>query len=203
MIGHPTALKYANRDLPALDRIIARVRQHRVAVQAGGNLGVYPKRLAERFDTVYCFEPDAESFAALAVNAPAANIVRFQAALGAKHELVGLSAVRRDGSGRPSHPGLTHVSGPGVVPTLCIDDLNLPVCDLICLDVEGYELFALQGAVETLRRCRPVIACEINKNLAHVGHSAADLVNLLTSVGYVCADQQGSDVVFEPFGVPA
>lgn len=196
-IGDPVALGYARRDLSALERIIARVPQPRVAVQAGGNLGIYPKRLARSFATVYCFEPDASCFAAMMHNAPEPNIVRLQAAVGVTRELVGLSAARRDGSGRPSHLGLTHVAGAGVIPTLRLDDLALPICDLVCLDVEGYELFALQGALETLQRCRPVVSVELNKNLAHVGHTAGDVVACLEAMGYRQVDQQASDAVFQ------
>ena len=47
--GSGTALKLNRRDLPELEQVIALTPQHRVAVQAGGNLGLWPKRLAQDF----------------------------------------------------------------------------------------------------------------------------------------------------------
>ena len=41
-----------------------------------------------------------------------------------------------------------------------IDDLDLYACDLICLDVEGYELAALKGANATLADFQPVVLFE-------------------------------------------
>jgi hypothetical protein len=41
-----------------------------------------------------------------------------------------------------------------------IDDLDLPACSLIKIDVEGMELDAIAGAAGTLRRHRPILYVE-------------------------------------------
>ena len=61
---------------------------------------------------------------------------------------------------RKSDAGAIHVDGLGNVPTVRIDDMDLPGCDLIQLDIEGYEYFALQGAVHTIEQYHPVIMVE-------------------------------------------
>jgi FkbM family methyltransferase len=196
--GSPEGLKWMRRDLPYLDRIIQRVPQKRVAVQAGACLGVYPKRLAAAFGVTYVFEPSAELFPLMVTNAPETNIVRFQAALGCDRALVGVSRQRRDGK-PTNHEGITHIAGPGSIPTLCLDDLALPVCDLVYLDVEGYELYALQGAVETIARCRPLLAVEINKNAAFLGLSRDEVRAYITDVlQYRFVERLQSDEVYEP-----
>jgi len=43
---------------------------------------------------------------------------------------------------------------------LKIDDLNLSICDLIHLDIEGFEKFAILGAIDTIVKCKPVIVIE-------------------------------------------
>lgn len=202
--GSAEALRYARRDLACLDAIVARVPGRTAAVQAGGSLGIFPKRLAEVFETVYTFEPAPDAFSALVHNAPAPNIVKMQAALGEARQLVGLSRSRRKpGRAGAVHEGLTHVDGPGVVPTLRIDDLALPACDLICLDLEGYELYALRGAVETIHRCRPVIAAEVNQHIGHYGHRADDVHDLMRVLGYRHVSREQSDDVFLPSEVAA
>lgn len=195
--GSPQALKWVRRDLPHLDRIIARVPQKRVAVQAGACLGLYPKRLAAFFDSVYSFEPAEDLFPLMFANAPEPNIYRYQAALGYERVMVGVSRQRRDGKPN-NHEGITHISGSGAIPTLRLDDLGLPVCDVILLDVEGFELFALQGAVDTIARCRPLLAVEINKNAAFMGFTEEDVRQSVCSLGYRLIERLSSDEVFEP-----
>jgi FkbM family methyltransferase len=195
VIGNKDALRYALRDIGALDAVIGLTPGRTACVQAGGSLGVWPKRLAKSFATVYTFEPAADSFAALCQNAPAPNIVKFQAALGERAGLVGLSRQRRDGK-LNNHPGITHVAGSGTVPMLPIDALDLPVCDLIYLDIEGYEFYALLGAERTLRERRPVVAVEINKSIGYLGLSGADVRAFMGDVGYREVAQLGCDVVF-------
>jgi len=196
--GSPHVLKYLRRDLPCLDAVIARVSGRTAVIQAGGNVGLFAKRLAESFATVYTFEPALELFPALCANAPEPNILRFQAALGDTRGPVRISGARRCSSRGPTHEGLGHVAGPGVVPTLLIDDLALPVCDLIYLDLEGWEWHALKGAVETIQRCRPVLACEVNQNIGFYGESQDGLRAFIAALGYVRVDQQQSDEVFMP-----
>jgi FkbM family methyltransferase len=197
MRGSPEALKYAQRELAHLDLVLEMVPGRTAAVQAGACLGVFPAHLAKTFATVYTFEPGADLFPVMVENAPAGNIVRFQAALGFRRGLVGTSRVRRDGKPN-AHEGITHVVDGGTVPTLLIDDLALPVLDLIYLDVEGGEYLALQGATETIWRCRPVIVVEMNKNLHYVGVLESEIVGFLESHGYRHALSAGSDRAFVP-----
>jgi FkbM family methyltransferase len=195
--GSPAALKWTRRDLPNLDRTVERVPQKRVAVQAGGNLGIYAKRLAESFEAVYSFEPAGDLFAMMTANAPESNIYRYQAALGFDRDMVGVSRQRRDGK-PDNHEGITHIYGPGRIPTLRLDDLALPECDLFVLDVEGWEYFALKGAVATIRRCRPWLSVEINKNAAFVDINPDDVRKFVTDLGYRFVEKLQSDEIFEP-----
>ena len=197
LLGSAAALKWATRELDHLETVIALVPGRTACIQAGGNLGVFPRRLAQSFSTVYCFEPAADLFDKMLRNAPAENIVRFQAALGDRRGLVGTSRVRRDGKPN-AHEGITHVVAGGTIPTLLVDDLALPVCDLIYLDIEGVELSALRGSVETLHRCRPVVAVEINKNLKYVDVTEADIYAFFADQGYAHLMCVGSDHVFLP-----
>lgn len=198
MKGSAEAIKWGTRDLKYLDAVLALVPGRTAVVQAGGNLGIFPKRLASEFLTVYTFEPASDLFAMMQHNAPDSNIVRLQAALGYVRGLVGTARVRRDGSAKPAHEGITHTVPGGCIPTLRVDDLALPVCDLIYLDIEGGELGALRGAVETLARCRPFVAVEINKSLGYVGLTAADVTGFIEAQGYRHALNVGSDQAFVP-----
>lgn len=66
-----------------------------------------------------------------------------------------------------------------------IDQFDLNNVGLIKIDVEGMELKVLNGAVETLQRCRPVVLFEHHKT------NRQEVENLLQNIGYRIADGVG------------
>lgn len=193
------ALKYAIRDLETLDRAAALCPQRRVAVQAGGCLGVFPRRLARSFDQVISFEPDLDLFREMSFSTDERNIVLLNAALSARPGMVRTVRARRDGdSSRVAHEGVTHVIPGGSIPSIQLDALGLQVCDLLVLDVEGYELFALQGSRETISRCRPIIMIEISGLGKTLGHSDDDVRTHVRCAEYEFVARIRSDEIWRP-----
>ena len=198
--GTKECLHWNRRDLESLELALRLVRQRRAVVQAGGNLGIFPKYLASRFHVVYTFEPAPDLFLHLCHNAPETNIVRFQCGLGAHAGFVTLERFNRTRPGVP-HEGTTHISGPGPLPVITLDSLQLEqmdCIDLLYLDVEGWELFALRGARRLLARSRPVIGVEVNRNLEIAGCSQEELADFLMSMGYTRAGSHRSDEFWVP-----
>ncbi len=146
---------YKTEDLAAA---LSHVQGNRVAIDGGAHVGAYTRAMAGHFETIYAFEPTPDTFAALARNLQdwglTDRVHARQVALSDRHENVrlSLSPWQRSISRR--------IVGPGDIPTILIDDLELAVLDFIKLDVEGYELRALRGAEATLKRCRPVVMFE-------------------------------------------
>jgi FkbM family methyltransferase len=198
MKGSKEALKWNCRDLTSIDAILQRVIGRSACVQAGGNLGVFGKYLAKFFAQVLVFEPAPELFPSMTANAPEPNILRYQAALGEAPGLVSMACSRRGAKKAPVHEGLTHVAGDGIVPVLRLDDFALPALDLLMLDLEGFELFALKGAAQTVLRCRPVIAVEVNQNSSFYGVSRDDVRDWIAARRYQLAFRIQSDEVFVP-----
>jgi len=161
----------------------------RVVVQAGGNNGLYAKQYAHIFDTVYTFEPVPELFYCINRNITEENVFKFQACLGQSHSLVGMG--RKIGN----NGGSSNVFGAGVTPTLMIDDLGLDVCDLIHLDIEGFEMFALRGGENTIAKCRPIIVLETVGWGKRYGVGDNDIMNWLKKFDYErVGDVQGDSI---------
>ena len=55
----------------------------------------------------------------------------------------------------------------------------------IKIDVEGGELYVLKGAIETLKKYKPIIFCEYSQeNCNQYGYGRGEIVEFLTSLGY-------------------
>lgn len=85
--------------------------------------------------------------------------------------------------------GATHVThNPKAIKykakAVTIDSLNLDSCDVIHLDIEGYETNALRGAMKTIQKYKPLIVLETWDN------------DLMASIGYTSYGFAGNDKVF-------
>ena len=176
-----------------IDAFMPYVDNAGVCIQAGGACGVWPLRFSQLFDHVHTFEPQPENHYCLLDNiAGAGNITVYNAPLANDHKayVIHNDIAERENWGAgyivPSQSGLA---------AMRIDDLPITACDLIQLDVEGYELQALMGGADTIARYKPVIVLE-EKPLNHVGGDPARARKWLQAeFGYRQVDSVHRDVV--------
>jgi FkbM family methyltransferase len=173
-------------------------KNKRTVVQAGGNCGIYPRLYSELFETVYTFEPDPVNFYCLVQNIKNTNVIKFQSCLGSEHKLVSVAIDENTVAKKGYNCGTFQVSGNGKVPVLKIDDLALDQCDLIHLDIEGFEGFALQGAMETIKKFKPTICLEINGLGKQYGWPENKIHNLLETINYKFEITTENDQIFLP-----
>jgi FkbM family methyltransferase len=155
-------------------------------IQAGGNGGLYPAIYSEFFKQVITFEPHHRWFACLSVNAPAENVFKYRAALGNDNEPVEI--VTPGGN-----MGGMYVKSGGIIPKLKIDAFGLSP-DLIHLDVEGAERSALQGAIETIERARPLIVVEWDGSTTRAfNYTLFEFEGFFSKIGYVLQKEWNRD----------
>ena len=156
-----------------------------VMVQAGGNCGMQVDKFAKEFGMVYTFEPDPINFQCLVANLPYSNVVKIQACVADAHKLLDVDFFVDD-------IGSIHVKkDQGKIPTFKIDDLALSACDLIQLDVEGYEGKVLEGAIETIIKYSPVITTETLQGVDY-----PDVIKIMNMLAYERVDFTGSDSIW-------
>lgn len=182
------------RELDHLSHILPHLQKTNVMVQAGGNCGLIVKQFVETFKNIYTFEPDPVNFYCLNCNLPYTNVNKIQACLGNDRNMVEITQTHSN------DVGSYYVSAGSSIPTIKIDDLNLTECDLIMLDIEGFELNALLGGVETIEKHKPVLCIEIqNEWLQRFNASASIITDYITNtLGYSQVGNYSSDYIYVP-----
>ena len=131
-----------------------------LVLDIGANIGCVTQALVAAGQQVYAFEPQPELFKLLELNCPTAGL--HSCALGSKSGYADMPAV--DYSKRGNFGGLGIGAGVGLkVEVKTLDSFNYTNVSLIKLDVEGYELEVLKGAVDTIKRCQPIIYLEADR----------------------------------------
>ena len=175
-----------------LDASMKWCKSFRLAVDAGAHIGTWAHWLAYKFNHVHAFEPVSDFRTCFLRNVPRADkVTLYPVALGA---LAGKVRMSID----PADTGGTHVdptAEDGTVELRTLDSFELTDVDYFKVDAEGYELNIVQGAVETLKRCRPccVIEQKQHKMAANYGAKGTPAVDFLKSLGAVVRKEIGGD----------
>lgn len=177
-----------------IDVAVKHCKKTAVAVQAGGNIGMWPRRLAKFFETVHTFEPVPVIYGALESNVRhLPGVIAYNQLLHSEERSQVHFSVRSGGVSRvvkkEDEPGAFLFAN-----LTTIDAMKLPCCDAIFLDVEGHEMEALRGAMETIEKYRPVITVEVwDKN-------AEAYWKFFDKLGYTRVAKVHMDYVFSPRG---
>lgn len=129
-----------------------------VFVDVGANIGVMSMAVAALGHTVHSFEPQPALYALLRENASRATSYNL-----ALSNYTGIAKMPRvDYSSKGNFGGIgfgRSELGSIDVEVRTLDSFNLSP-SLIKIDVEGHELAVLQGSVETISRCSPILYVE-------------------------------------------
>jgi FkbM family methyltransferase len=189
--------KSVDKGLPPEYQIAVRRRsvelcaKRRTALDIGANVGLWSRDLVDNFAKVVAFEPVAVFRECLEKNVTGANFFISPLALG-DHDTQATMIITEGNSGH-SHLDPNTI-GSGDVTVVKLDNLNMEDVDYIKIDCEGYEYRVLQGAEQTVKRCRPIMVIEQKPHDAYskdYGQFAA--IALLESWGMIKLDQIRDD----------
>lgn len=166
-----------------------------VAIQAGGNMGVWPWLMSKKFKRVYTFEADVRCWPFLVENLRGANNVSamFKALW---HEPSTFQMANDEKEIR--NLGAQYVVKGDDVEAETIDNFGFEFdgCDLIYLDIEGAEMNALKGAEKTIARFKPTIIVEDKGLSTRYGYAKGAIERWLAKdFGYEVVARPHRDVV--------
>lgn len=172
------------------------------AIDVGANVGIFSRDFATRFTKVLAIEPLRENLECLRENVPQ-NVEILPFAVGDRegkcdialpNKTLGNAHIVNVHDILSDHEAV-NAGSIETVDIKTIDSLNLNAVGLIKIDVQGAELIVLQGAVETIKRCRPVIMLEEKAQGDGIRQLAA-AGTLLETLGMTPMDRVGSDRIF-------
>ena len=165
-------------------------------IDVGANIGYYTllgAKMVGEGGRVYAFEPDPLYFSLLKKNIEANRLHKivepFKTAVGNTEKTAVLSLGNLTGSSLVSLPGI-RTNKTVEVEVVSLDSFfsekNWPSADLVKIDIEGYERFALEGMRGLIKRNRGLnIIIELNPLLLEVsGTTAEELLCLLVELDF-------------------
>jgi FkbM family methyltransferase len=160
----------------------------------GANIGfftLYAARIVGKSGKVHAFEPNPLTFTKLRQNVELNELGNVSTCPVALSDRRGEAALFLGPSGNAGGASLRELGSDTTVPVrvVTLDEVlqkhSVARIAMIKIDVEGAEFLALNGAVQTLRRDRPEIICEISEwSLERQGSSAEQLFEFLGHMGY-------------------
>jgi len=133
---------------------------------------------------------------------PSGKIHTYNVALGPTAGSVEMHIKKNDGHNRVANDGYKTINGKDVkvntgyqrvaVPQHTLDSYNFTDVDIIKIDVEGYELQVLEGAVNTIAQNRPIVQLEcVEIQPRAFGKTIQDLMDYFNSKNYVITTADG------------
>jgi FkbM family methyltransferase len=174
----------------------------RVCLDIGSNNALNAIHYAERFDHVHCWEPTPTTqtlWHNTVRDNGVTNTTLYKEALGDRPGTADIMVVpqcnghnfidhtpynpRAKGSEKQRH----------TVNVQTLDSYGFDEVDFIKIDVEGYELYVLQGAEHTLQQNRPLVQAEVNPAFSQkFGYTAQAMIDWMRQRDYrVCSKKQG------------
>ena len=185
--------EYQAKQRNALFNYMEEKRNIEYIVDVGGHVGLWSRPMIQRANTryIWAFEPNSSVRECYVMNMSRFdNYTIYPIALGDKNTK-GYLNVEKDNSGNTNIDPIK--SGDTEIKTL--DSFNLKQIDYMKVDAEGYEYNIVQGAKETIERCKPFVHLEMKTK--RMRHTNKDYTNLLNTMNYKEVFRIGAEVLYD------
>jgi len=142
--------------------ILKHIPNRRTFVDVGANVGVWSLPFVKQFRKVVGYEPSKQNIECLTHNVGTLMEIRTKAVANFEGTADFHQGGKNCGDGKLCRWG---VKKDYTVPVVKLDNENLMDVDLIKIDVQGWELEVLQGALELIKQQRPWVVFEVNQDI--------------------------------------
>jgi len=185
--------EYQAKQRDALFEYMEERRKIEYIIDVGAHVGLWSRPMIRRANTKYiwAFEPNQSVRECYVLNMGGFdNYSIFPVALGHKNTK-GYLNVETDNSGNTN----VHPTKSGNTEIRTLDSYNFKNVDYIKVDVEGFEYNFLQGATDTLNRCRPFVHLEMkSKNMRT---TKEEFKRFMKNIGYNEVKKVGAEVLYD------
>lgn len=158
------------------------------AIDIGANVGVWSYWLSRHAKKVESFEPNPKIFNVLK-NIKIKNVNTYNIALSNKSGSVDLLIPKGSKGFSNQGASLSSIKVQGEHKSLsiqakCLDEYNFLDVNFIKIDVEGHEHEVIEGAKETIKKCKPTMVIEMEEK--HNKIPIEDQISSVEKLGYRC-----------------
>lgn len=158
------------------------------AIDIGANVGVWSYWLSKHAKKVESFEPNPKIFNVLK-NIKIKNVDTYNIALSNKSGSVDLLIPKGSKGFSNQGASLSSIKVQGEHKSLsiqakCLDEYNFLDVNFIKIDVEGHEHEVIEGAKETIKKCKPTMVIEMEEK--HNKIPIEDQISSVEKLGYRC-----------------
>jgi FkbM family methyltransferase len=180
----PTYLEDAGNGQQAQrDAALEYIKQWRVCLDIGSNIGQWTRPLSKKFESVVCFEPNPNFRECFEKNIQEKNVLLWPYGLSDKEH-----------KAKQDFNSTVLQQEDGDIDCRTLDSFGLTNVDFVKIDVDGFEIPLLNGARETLSKNDPVINIEMKRD------KRTDIVvkceSILKDLGYKFQKRTKSDEVW-------
>jgi FkbM family methyltransferase len=166
----------------------SRDKKFETVLDIGAWCGTWSAELAPYCKKIYAIEPDKIHFECLLKNLSSFdNIELLDCAIGNTENKVSLT--------EDNFTQAKRIYSTGNITMKTVDSFQFENVDLIKIDVEGFEMNVLQGAKDTLKRCK-FLMIELNNNSKKYNSSNAEIEKYLQELDFTTLIDKWPDKVF-------
>ena len=179
----------------SIDQAYDYVKNFNNAIDIGANIGLHTVRFAQKFKSVFSFEPVTSVHECLKKNIlKFNNVENYKVGLGENtaHKIISIPK-NNTNCGQYSIVDFTNFQNELIdekIEIKRLDDFNL-TADLIKIDTQGYELPILRGSIETLKKNFPVLILELENK-----KDLKEVELLLNPLGYIRVKSNKHDIIW-------
>lgn len=179
------------------DESLALIENSRTAIDIGANIGFWSKDLCKIFKKVILFEPHVLNIECLKKNLEEYQNFKIEECALSNYQGYGELYYDESGLGNNTLNRNTQLKNKIKIKIFKLDDFDLNDIDYIKIDVQYHELEVIEGAIDTLKRNRPLLCIEAARRFKEEINYVKQFSKILNELNYKAIGSSGKEIFFK------